>query len=63
MPSGEVMLVDDIDSHAGFATFTKRHPEYQTVIYPSADKDGMFGIAVNGGPDSRAGALVGATRT
>jgi hypothetical protein len=41
------MLVDDIDSHMGFATFAKRHPEYQTIICPSADRDGMFGIAVN----------------
>jgi hypothetical protein len=47
MPAGGVMLVDDIDSHAGFATFAERHPGYQTVICPSADRDGTFGIAVN----------------
>jgi len=47
LSAGGVMLVDDIDSHTGFATFAKRHPEYQTIICPSADRDGMFGIAVN----------------
>jgi len=47
MPPGGVMLVDDIDTHMGFATFAERHPEYQTVICPSADRNGMFGIAVN----------------
>ena len=47
MSAGGVMLVDDIDSHMGFATFAKRHPGYQTIICPSADRNGMFGIAVN----------------
>jgi hypothetical protein len=47
MPEGGVMLVDDIDSHLGFATFAKRHPGYQTMICPSADRNGLFGIAVN----------------
>jgi hypothetical protein len=47
MPAGGVMLVDDINSHLGFATFAKRHPEYQTIVCPSADRDGTFGIAVN----------------
>jgi hypothetical protein len=46
MPSGGVMLVDDIDSHMGFATFAERHPGYETIICPSADRTGMFGIAV-----------------
>ena len=46
MPVGGVMLVDDVDSHEGFTTFAKRHPEYQTIVCPSADKVGMFGIAV-----------------
>jgi hypothetical protein len=46
MPAGGVMLVDDIDSHMGFATFAERHPGYQTIICPSADRNGMFGIAV-----------------
>jgi hypothetical protein len=44
------MLVDDIDSHMGFATFAERHPGYQTIICPDADRntrEGMFGIAVN----------------
>jgi len=40
------MIVDDIDSHEGFTTFARRHPEYQTLVCPSADKIGMFGIAV-----------------
>ena len=40
------MLVDDISTHAGFATFARRHPEYQTIVCPSADRLGEFGIAV-----------------
>lgn len=47
MPAGGVMLVDDIHSHMGFATFARRHSEYQTIICPSADRNGLFGIAVN----------------
>jgi len=47
MSAGGVMLVDDIDSHEGFATFARRHPEYQIILCPSADRDGMFGIAVS----------------
>jgi hypothetical protein len=47
MPKGGVMLVDDIDSHTGFAAFAKRHPRYQTIICPSTDRNGMFGVAVN----------------
>jgi len=47
MPAGGVMLVDDINSHTGFTTFAKRHPGYQTIICPSADRNGTFGIAVN----------------
>jgi hypothetical protein len=46
MSAGGVMLVDDIDTHTGFETFAKRHPGYQTIICPSADRKGMFGIAV-----------------
>jgi Methyltransferase domain len=45
-PAGGVMIVDDIDSHEGFSIFGRRHPEYQTLVCPSADKIGMFGIAV-----------------
>jgi len=41
------MLVDDINSHIGFTTFAKRHPGYQMIICPSADRNGTFGIAVN----------------
>lgn len=47
MPAGGVMLVDDIGLHMGFATFAERHPEYQTIVCPAADRDGVFGIAVN----------------
>ena len=38
---------DDIDSHMGSATFVKRHPQYQAIICPSSDRNGMFGIAIN----------------
>jgi hypothetical protein len=47
MDAGGVMLVDDIDSHLGFATFVERHPRYQSIICPSADRNGMFGVAVH----------------
>lgn len=46
MSHGGVMLVDDI-THGGFATFARQHVGYQTIICPSADGIGMFGIAVN----------------
>jgi hypothetical protein len=47
MRRGGVMLVDDIDSHLGFALFAQNHPGYQTIVCPSADRMGMFGIAVD----------------
>jgi hypothetical protein len=43
---GGTMLVDDILTHEGFAIFSKRHPEYRTMVCPSADGIGAFGIAV-----------------
>jgi hypothetical protein len=46
MSPGGVMLVDDIDSHMGFATFAERHPRYETIVCPEASREGMFGIAV-----------------
>jgi hypothetical protein len=46
MSAGGIMLVDDIGSHNGFATFARRHPEYKTIICPSLDRIGVFGIAV-----------------
>jgi hypothetical protein len=46
MPVGGVMLVDDIGSHDGFTAFGRRHPGYRTIICPSADRLGAFGIAV-----------------
>jgi hypothetical protein len=48
MPAGGVMLIDDIGTHDGFAAFARRHPGYQTIICPSADKIGIFGIAIKG---------------
>jgi hypothetical protein len=49
MAPGGVMLVDDIKSHTGFATFARRHPEYQTLVCESEDKIGVFGIAIKAG--------------
>lgn len=48
MQSGGVMLVDDIRGHDGFATFARRHPEYQTLLCSTADRLAGFGIAVHG---------------
>jgi hypothetical protein len=42
--------VDDIKSHTGFATFARRHSDYQTLVCESLDAIGIFGIAVR---DSR----------
>lgn len=50
MPPGGVMLIDDIKSHLGFATFARQHPEYQTIVCETEDKIGMFGIAVKSSP-------------
>jgi hypothetical protein len=47
MSPGGVMIVDDIKMHDGFTTFARRHPGYQTITCPSADRLGEFGIAVN----------------
>jgi hypothetical protein len=49
MPSGAVMVVDDIGSHDGFVTFAAKHSEFQTLVCPSADGLGVFGIAVKVG--------------
>jgi hypothetical protein len=46
MSPGGVMLVDDIGSHDSFPSFARRHPRYQTIICPSEDDAGIFGIAV-----------------
>jgi hypothetical protein len=54
MPPDGIMLVDDIRMHDGFASFARRHPGYQTIVCPSADREGMFGIAIktaHGGGD------------
>jgi hypothetical protein len=47
MPPGGVMLVDDIRGHDGFATFARRHPEFETVLCSTADRAAGFGIAVH----------------
>ncbi len=44
MAPGGIILVDDIDSHMGFATFAAHHPEYHTIVCPSSDRTGLFGI-------------------
>jgi Methyltransferase domain len=46
MPPGGVMLVDDIRGHDGFVTFTRRHPEFKTMLCSTADRLAGFGIAV-----------------
>lgn len=46
MPSGAVMVVDDIGSHNGFPTFAAKHPDFRTMACASADGLGVFGIAV-----------------
>jgi hypothetical protein len=47
MGPGGVMLIDDIRSHDGFAVFMKRHPEYETLLCSTADRQAGFGIAVH----------------
>jgi hypothetical protein len=47
MPPGGLMLVDDIRGHDGFATFARRHPEFETVLCSTADRAAGFGIAVH----------------
>jgi hypothetical protein len=49
LPPGGVMLVDDVNLHDGFATFARRHPEYQTIVCSAVDAIGTFGIAVKAG--------------
>ena len=43
---GGLILVDDISTHNGFAIFARQHPDYRTIICPSADRRGLFGIAI-----------------
>lgn len=49
MPPGGLMLIDDIRSHDGFATFARRHPDFRTVLVSSADQVAGFGIAHRSG--------------
>jgi Methyltransferase domain len=53
MSPGGVMLVDDISTHRGFATFARDHSEFRTMVGPSADQQGLFGIAVKTSGRSR----------
>jgi hypothetical protein len=46
MPVGGVMVIDDIGSHEGFAVFARRHPGFRTIVCPSNDMIGIFGVAV-----------------
>jgi len=46
MPSGSVMVVDDIRMHKGFAAFAGRHREFQTIVCRHDDQMGLFGLAV-----------------
>ncbi|WP_162467221.1 class I SAM-dependent methyltransferase [Streptomyces cavernae] len=40
-----VMLVDDISTHQGFADWTRKTPRARTLICPTDDGEGLFGIA------------------
>jgi hypothetical protein len=46
MRPGGSMLIDDIRGHDAFAVFSRRHPEFKTVLCSSADRAAGFGIAV-----------------
>lgn len=59
MAQGGVMLVDDIGSHDSFTSFARRHPRYQTIICPSEDRGGIFGIAAAAAGSSAAASLPG----
>ena len=47
MPLGGVMLIDDVSTHKGFADFAGRRADFRTIVCPSADRKGLFGIATN----------------
>lgn len=40
-----LMLVDDISTHEGFSIFLTEHPQFRSVVCPSADRLGLFGLA------------------
>jgi hypothetical protein len=45
MSSGGFMLVDDIgESGDAFTTFTRRNPQYQSIICPASNREGVWGI-------------------
>jgi len=46
LSGGGMMIVDDISTHDGFATFTRQHPLFKMIICPSTDRNGLFGLAV-----------------
>jgi len=43
MRPGGIMLVDDVSTHDGFASFARDHAAFQTIVCPSADRLGQFG--------------------
>jgi hypothetical protein len=47
MIHGGIMLVDDIRGHNAFPTFTRLHPEYQTLLCSTKDRQAGFGIAAH----------------
>ena len=44
LPPSGMMFIDDISTHQGFAAWTRRAPQARTLICPSADGEGLFGI-------------------
>jgi predicted O-methyltransferase YrrM len=41
---GGVMLIDDISTHQGFADWVREAPGVSTLVCPSGDGEGLFGI-------------------
>jgi hypothetical protein len=46
LPPGGLILVDDISTHQAFEEFALARPEFETLIAPSEDGEGLFGVAV-----------------
>ncbi|NUK24620.1 class I SAM-dependent methyltransferase [Streptomyces lunaelactis] len=42
---GGVMLIDDISTHQGFAVWASKASGARTLVCPSADGEGLFGVA------------------
>jgi hypothetical protein len=47
---GGVMLIDDISTHQGFATWAAQAEGIRTLICPSADRQGIFGVVCTDRP-------------